>query len=91
MTGHDNAGHEDGPTIRQGATIRQTIRDVRDAAQVVGGALDAVNFIAREALPPVQMDALAGVLSHLRSALVGLEAIAGMLASQGGETGARDT
>ncbi len=91
MTGHDNASHDDGAPIRQGASIRQTIRDVRDAAQAVGGALDAVNFIAREALAPIQMDTLAGVLSHLHSALVGLDAIAGTLASQVGETRARDT
>lgn len=91
MTGHDNAGHDDSAPIRQGATIRQTIRDVRDAAQAVGGALDAVNFIAFEALAPVQMDTLAGVLSHLHSALVGLDALADTLTSQEDEMRARDT
>ena len=91
MKRHDHAGHDVGVSIRQGATIRQTIRDVRDAARATGGAIDAVNFIALEALTSTQVVALADVLGHLRAALATLDALAGGLASRDGETGERDT
>ena len=58
--------------LGEGATIR---RDVRDASEATGAALDSVAFIARETLTPAQAARLAGVVCHLREALAGLDAI----------------
>lgn len=59
-------------TLEDSATIR---RDVRDAVEATGEALDSVLFIAREALTPAQAASLVGVVCHLRKALAGLDAI----------------
>lgn len=58
--------------LGEGATIR---RDIRDASEATGAALDSVAFIARETLTPAQAARLAGVVCHLREALAGLDAI----------------
>lgn len=58
--------------LGEGATIR---RDIRDAVEATGEALDNVVFIAREALTPAQVASLGGVECHLRAALAGLDAI----------------
>lgn len=68
-----------GEGASQGATIR---RDVRDASEATGAALDSVLFIAREALTPAQAASLAGVVCHLRKALAGLDTLATGLDTQ---------